>query len=156
MDRAHTVGTSDPWHDVLAAVAAFISGVRYGVKIRLPHALVMVVMFRRDLSTRGKLRAVMKAVMEHATSLASFAVIYKCTLALLRVLQRRYDGALRNDLREFMSTKSLGRLLMNMMGEFDTPTIMWYRFRGHGRKDSNMNIFSCVLRRSSASSRGIT
>lgn len=60
-----------------AILAAVVGGARYGIKIRIPHALVMTVLFRRDLSGREKIRSVLKLAMEHASNLAMFAAIYK-------------------------------------------------------------------------------
>jgi hypothetical protein len=112
--------------DVWAILAAFCSGARYGMKIRFPHALVMVFMFRHDLDTRGKLRLIVKAVLEHATSLASFAALYKSMLLLGKVWDSsigsggsssNYYG-LRQSLRQSMSAHALGRLLMDMLGMY--------------------------------------
>ena len=63
--------------EVQAIVAALVGGARYGVKIRLPHALVMTMLFRRDLTSKQKLNSVVKMAMEHASNLAAFASIYK-------------------------------------------------------------------------------
>lgn len=60
-----------------AILAAVLGGARYGFKIRVPHALVMTVLFRRDLTSSEKLRSVIKLAMEHAGNLAMFAAIYK-------------------------------------------------------------------------------
>lgn len=65
------------WDEVQAIVAAVVGGARYGVKIRIPHALVMTVLFRRDLTSKEKIRSVLKLTMEHASNLAMFAAIYK-------------------------------------------------------------------------------
>eukprot|EP00977_Amphora_coffeiformis_P001085 scaffold223_cov145-Amphora_coffeaeformis.AAC.9 len=107
--------SSDLRDEVLAIVAALVSGVRYGIKIRLPHALVMTFMFRRDLSTKGKLRLITDAVLEHARSLGSFALIYKTTLVLLKLLQRKYDEVGRNASLDPTVAKSFGRILINMI-----------------------------------------
>jgi hypothetical protein len=64
-------------------IAALIGGARYGVKIRLPHALVMTLLFRRDLTSKQKIHSVLKLVMEHASNLAAFASIYKVRFPLL-------------------------------------------------------------------------
>ena len=65
------------WEEVQAIVAAVVGGARYGVKIRIPHALIMTALFRRDLSSKEKIRSVLKLTMEHASNLAMFAAIYK-------------------------------------------------------------------------------
>jgi len=110
--------STDLRDEVLAVVAALVSGARYGVKIRLPHALVMTFMFRRDLSTRGKLRSITDAVLEHAGSLASFATVYQVTLAILKLLQRKYGKVQRNGSQNLSVAKSFGRALMNLICEF--------------------------------------
>lgn len=51
--------------EIQAIIAAAISGARYGVKIRLPHALIMTLLFRRDLTSKQKLKSVLKLAAEH-------------------------------------------------------------------------------------------
>ena len=63
--------------ELQAVVSALVGGARYGVKIRLPHALVMTVLFRNDLTSKQKIRSVLKLAVEHASNLAAFASIYK-------------------------------------------------------------------------------
>ena len=63
--------------EIQAILAALVGGARYGFKIRVPHALVMTVLFRRDLSNEQKIRSVAKLALEHASNLAAFAAIYK-------------------------------------------------------------------------------
>eukprot|EP00536_Pseudo-nitzschia_multiseries_P011008 jgi/Psemu1/204701/e_gw1.355.19.1 len=70
--------------ELSAVVSALIGGATYGVKIRLPHALVMTCLFRRDLSSKQKLRTILRLVYEHASNLAAFATIYKVALAALK------------------------------------------------------------------------
>jgi hypothetical protein len=80
-----------PLQDELKAIcSALVSGARYGVKIRLPHAVVMTGLFRRDLSAPDKLRSIVRLVREHATNLAAFAGLYKFILALLKWSSRRH------------------------------------------------------------------
>lgn len=64
-------------HEIGAILAGLLGGARYGVKIRLPHALVMTTVFRKDLTSRGKLRQILRMTFEHATHLAAFATVYK-------------------------------------------------------------------------------
>ena len=63
--------------EVQAILEAVVGGARYGFKIRVPHALVMTALFRRDLSSTEKIRSILKLAMEHAGNLAMFAAIYK-------------------------------------------------------------------------------
>lgn len=113
------------WNEARAVLTALISAFRYGLKIRLPHALVMTFMFRRDLSTQGKLRVILRAVAEHATSLGSFAFIYKVTLFFLKYLHRRYGNLMIDTLKDPTRSHSLGRILMSMIGEFENETIIY-------------------------------
>lgn len=67
----------DPkYHDVLALIKAVRNGAVYGTKIRFPHALVMVFLFRSG-TIREKVWLVFKATRQHARNLAVFALIYK-------------------------------------------------------------------------------
>ena len=63
--------------ELLAILSGLIGGAKYGVKIRLPHALVMTLLFRNDLSSKEKVQSILKLVVEHATNLGCFATIYK-------------------------------------------------------------------------------
>jgi peroxisomal membrane protein 4 len=63
--------------EIQAIIAALVGGARYGVKVRLPHALVMTVLFRRDLTSKQKIESVLKLAFEHGSNLAAFAAIYK-------------------------------------------------------------------------------
>ena len=67
----------DITNEIAAIVGAALSGAKYGVRIRLPHAAVMTFLFRRGLTNRDKLRIVLKATYEHSLNLASFAAAYK-------------------------------------------------------------------------------
>ena len=101
--------------ELTAVVSALIGGAKYGVKIRLPHALVMTFLFRTDLSTTNKIRTVLKLVGEHASNLAAFATIYKCVLAFLKGSSRsiRHQGVGWSSSRGII--KSLGRKLITLV-----------------------------------------
>lgn len=60
----------------------------YGVKIRLPHALVMTFLFHEG-SLREKLLYILRATFQHAKNLAFFVTIYKSLLYLLWRLSGR-------------------------------------------------------------------
>merc|ERR1711939_585349 len=70
---------------LLAIVKAARNGAVYGAKVRFPHALVMVLLFRSG-SFREKIRLVLKATKQHAYNLATFAVVYKSAMLVLRLL----------------------------------------------------------------------
>ncbi|KAG8530865.1 uncharacterized protein KY384_004222 [Bacidia gigantensis] len=66
----------------LALIKGARNGAVYGAKVRFPHALVMVMLFRSG-SLRSKLALVLKATRQHARNLATFALVYKAMVALL-------------------------------------------------------------------------
>ncbi len=70
-------------HDLLAIVKAARNGAVYGAKVRFPHALVMVFLFRSG-TLRQKVDLVYRATRTHARNLAKFAVIYKGTCYVLK------------------------------------------------------------------------
>ncbi|KAK7924481.1 hypothetical protein PG985_006535 [Apiospora marii] len=69
--------------DLLAIVKGARNGAVYGAKVRFPHALVMVFLFRSG-TIRQKVDLVLKATRTHARNLAKFATIYKTTCYLLK------------------------------------------------------------------------
>ncbi|ELR05764.1 hypothetical protein VC83_04463 [Pseudogymnoascus destructans] len=71
--------------DLFALVKAARNGAVYGAKIRFPHALVMIFLFRSG-TFREKARLVYKATRTHAQNLSRFAVIYKMVMIALRRL----------------------------------------------------------------------
>lgn len=74
----------DPkYHDLLAIVKGARNGAVYGAKVRFPHALVMVFLFRSG-TIQQKIDLIYKATRQHATNLAKFATIYKSTCYLLK------------------------------------------------------------------------
>lgn len=82
--------------EIRAVLSACWGGARYGVKIRAPHALVMTLLFRDDLSSGDKARNVLRLAAEHAGNLASFAAVYKTLLGILKWASRHLRLAPRN------------------------------------------------------------
>lgn len=77
----------DPrYHDPLVLVKAIRNGLVYGTKVRFPHALVMILLFRSG-PIREKLKLIFKATRQHATNLAKFALLYKSSLLALKSLK---------------------------------------------------------------------
>lgn len=64
--------------------AGSLGGGRYGVKIRLPHALLMTMLFKRGLTAKQKLKMILKLTLDHSCSLAAFATVYKLVLLILK------------------------------------------------------------------------
>jgi len=70
------------YHDILMLVKAVRNGIVYGTKVRFPHALVMIFLFRSG-TFRQKVTQILKATRQHARNLGLFALTYKsCMLAL--------------------------------------------------------------------------
>ncbi|KAL7456779.1 hypothetical protein ACHAWC_008248 [Mediolabrus comicus] len=76
------------WDEVAAILSGLIGGGKYGLKIRIPHAVVMTFLFGNNLSFRNKLKVIVKLAAEHSINLASFACLYKFLLASLKTLSR--------------------------------------------------------------------
>ncbi|GAB1311339.1 Peroxisomal membrane protein 4 [Madurella fahalii] len=74
----------DPkYHDLLAVIKGARNGAVYGTKVRFPHALVMILLFRSG-TFREKAGLIFRATRTHARNLAKFATIYKATCLLLK------------------------------------------------------------------------
>ena len=71
------------YHQPLVLVKAIRNGLVYGTKVRLPHALVMIFLFRSG-TIREKLLAIFKATKLHAFNLAKFAFLYKSSMLAMR------------------------------------------------------------------------
>jgi len=69
--------------DVLAVLKAARNGAVYGAKVRFPHALVMIFLFRSG-TVREKLTLIFRATKTHAQNLAKYATVYKMTMLLLK------------------------------------------------------------------------
>jgi peroxisomal membrane protein 4 len=67
----------------LSLLKALRNGLVYGTKVRFPHALVMILLFRSG-SLSSKMSSVLKATRQHATNLATFAFLYKAIMLLLK------------------------------------------------------------------------
>lgn len=67
------------------------NGAVYGAKVRFPHALVMIFMFRSG-TFREKVGLVLKATRQHAMNLARFATIYKTAMLILSVINPNNPG----------------------------------------------------------------
>jgi peroxisomal membrane protein 4 len=102
--------------ELLAILSAGWSGARFGAKIRAPHAFVMTFLFRDDLSSRQKVRNVLRMAAEHAGNLAAFAALYKSLLAALKWTSShwlRHDGTATAGARS--SYRSLGRAIVSLL-----------------------------------------
>jgi peroxisomal membrane protein 4 len=78
-------------YPLLCILKSARNGAVYGTKVRFPHALVMVFLFRSG-SFREKVKLVLKATRAHATNLAKFATIYKSCMLILRIINPTKPG----------------------------------------------------------------
>ncbi|TVY51042.1 Peroxisomal membrane protein 4 [Lachnellula cervina] len=69
--------------DYLAVLKAARNGAVYGAKVRFPHALVMIVLFRSG-TVREKISLILRATKTHAQNLAKYATVYKLTMLGLK------------------------------------------------------------------------
>lgn len=105
MDKLHALESAlekiilDPkYHDILTLVKGVRNGIVYGAKVRFPHALVMIFLFRSG-TFRSKCWLVYKATRQHARNLGLFALIYKTSMLFLKHTsptgkERHYDAFL--------------------------------------------------------------
>ncbi|RJE23246.1 Peroxisomal membrane protein [Aspergillus sclerotialis] len=91
MSRLDTFVTNPDFAPVLSLVKGVRNGVVYGSKVRFPHALVMIFLFRSG-TFREKVKLVLKATRQHARNLATFAFIYKSSMIVLRNLNMAQAG----------------------------------------------------------------
>lgn len=88
---AEQIALDPRYHDLLTLVKGARNGAVYGAKVRFPHALVMIFLFRSG-TIREKTALVLKATKTHASNLARFAIVYKSTCLLLKYLANGKEG----------------------------------------------------------------
>ncbi|GMH54714.1 hypothetical protein TrVE_jg316 [Triparma verrucosa] len=74
---------------LLSPLLSSFSGIKYALKLRLPHALLMTYLFTPSLPPSQKLSRIKSVLLSHATSLGLHALIYKLTLLLLNKLTKK-------------------------------------------------------------------
>lgn len=80
---AESIALDPTYHDVLSLLKTARNGAVYGSKVRFPHALVMIFLFRSG-TFKEKASLVFRATKKHATNLAKFASIYKIAMLALK------------------------------------------------------------------------
>lgn len=111
------------WDELYEILHALAGGARYGFRIRLPHALVMTLLFKPHVPARAKLQGILRVALEHAGNLAAFATVYKSILALLKwthryllVVPQTSDGSRRRNVNEGIF-RWIGRVLLTKLGK---------------------------------------
>jgi hypothetical protein len=77
--------------EIIAIMTSIYSGAQYGLKVRLPHALLMTFLFRKDLSLKKKIQTIVTLTWHHSYSLAKFAGIYKVRFSIERVSYKYFS-----------------------------------------------------------------
>jgi peroxisomal membrane protein 4 len=83
VSRLDALVTNPDLAPLLSLVKGIRNGAVYGAKVRFPHALVMIFLFRSG-TIREKVKLVLNATRQHARNLAVFALIYKSSMIVLR------------------------------------------------------------------------
>ncbi|KAL4798236.1 Tim17/Tim22/Tim23/Pmp24 family-domain-containing protein [Aspergillus venezuelensis] len=83
VSRLDAIVTNPDLAPLLSLVKGIRNGAVYGAKVRFPHALVMIFLFRSG-TVREKVKLVLNATRQHARNLAVFALIYKSSMIALR------------------------------------------------------------------------
>eukprot|EP00474_Spongospora_subterranea_P010991 CRZ11449.1 hypothetical protein [Spongospora subterranea] len=71
--------------------AGFKAGVLYGAKVRFPHSLVVTLVFRRNLSIKGMVEAILKTTAQHSARLGFYVAAFKSICCLLRRIRQQTD-----------------------------------------------------------------
>lgn len=75
------------WKFLLSAIKGLRNGAVYGVKIRLPHALVMTFLFGKGTLAQ-KLNAIFTATYTHSRNLSGFVFVYKLLTGIFQQLEK--------------------------------------------------------------------
>eukprot|EP01084_Bolivina_argentea_P253654 426186_1 len=70
--------------DILSIIRGFRNGAIYGIKIRLPHAFVMTLLFSSNRSINGLSSIIFKKTKEHSLHLGKFVCLYKLLIVIIR------------------------------------------------------------------------
>jgi hypothetical protein len=101
--------------EIQSILSGMVGGARYGVKIRLPHAFVMTVLFRRDLSALKKIKMILKLTFFHAAQLGGYVAGYKSGISLLKWLARKHRDRVLTIGRTVDGSDSFGEKLISFL-----------------------------------------
>ena len=83
-DILETKKTPSLQDDILSIIRGFRNGFIYGIKIRLPHAFVMTLIFASDRSIESMSKTIFKKTREHSVHLGQYVCLYKLLIVLIR------------------------------------------------------------------------
>jgi len=117
---------------LLSVWRGFRNGLYYGTKIRLPHALVMTLLFRRSSNIKKMLDPIAKLTWEHSRNLALFAGFYKLLLAVGRVVRVKLGDKLdsprgmpASQLDSFLAAAFVGRFIWGRYSSVNSQIVMY-------------------------------
>ena len=120
----------------LSAWRAFRNGLFYGTKIRLPHALVMTLLFRRSNSIRAMADPIARMTWEHSRNLALFAGFYKIALAIARIVRVKLGDRLEtppgipvSQLDSFLAAALVGHFVWGRYSSVNSQIVMYLMVR---------------------------
>mmetsp|Transcript_19579 Transcript_19579/g.36173 ORF Transcript_19579/g.36173 Transcript_19579/m.36173 type:complete len:229 (-) Transcript_19579:47-733(-) len=121
---------------VLSVLRAIRNGMFYGTKIRLPHALVMTLLFRRSSNLRKMADPIARMTWEHSKNLAAFAGGYKMVLALARLLRVQLGEKLTTppgipvtQLDSFLAASLIGLIVWGRYSSVNSQIVMYLMSR---------------------------
>uniref|UniRef100_A0A7S2WN42 Peroxisomal membrane protein 4 n=1 Tax=Mucochytrium quahogii TaxID=96639 RepID=A0A7S2WN42_9STRA len=110
----------------------FRQGLFYGTKIRLPHALVMTLLFRRNADIRKMIDPIAKLTWEHSRNLALFVGLYKALLAVSRIVRLWLGDKLEtppgvpvNQLDSFIAASFVGHFIWGRYTSVNSQIVMY-------------------------------
>jgi peroxisomal membrane protein 4 len=111
---------------IMDIINGFKKGLVYGVKIRLPHALVMTFLFK-DGSFEDKIKTILRLTRDHAGRLACYVALYKTLLfALKRINSEDDKWEIRANWRVFMAGAVSGYVVFGREEDAVNSQIIYY------------------------------
>ncbi|CAK9016866.1 Peroxisomal membrane protein 4 (24 kDa peroxisomal intrinsic membrane protein) [Durusdinium trenchii] len=121
---------------ILSVWRGFRNGLFYGTKIRLPHALVMTLLFRRNADVRKMMDPIAKLTWEHSRNLALFAGFYKLCLAVARIVRVKLGDKIQTppgvpvtQLDSFLAAALVGHFVWGRYSSVNSQIVMYLMSR---------------------------
>ncbi|XP_021345783.1 peroxisomal membrane protein 4-like [Mizuhopecten yessoensis] len=88
LDSVNRLLASGHYQPLLSVIKGLRNGAVYGAKVRLPHSLVMTLLFKRG-SLKDMSKGIFEATYTHSRNLALFVFSYKALTSLMAVAQNK-------------------------------------------------------------------